>query len=55
MKALYFFAVFYPYVHMTVMCDNVVALDSSKHFGQWLSQIFGTDKNSLTYVNKIMF
>ena len=34
MKALYFSAVYYPYVHMTVVCDNVVALDSSEHSEQ---------------------
>jgi len=34
MKALYFSPVYYPHVHITVVCDNVVALDSSKHSGQ---------------------
>jgi hypothetical protein len=34
MKALYFSPFYYPYVHMTVVGDNVVALDSSEHFEQ---------------------
>ena len=55
MKALYFSPVYYPYVHMTDVCNNVVALDSRKYSGQYIRQTFGTHQNTVTCVNKILF